>query len=173
MHSSSGRNRSSAKSSGAMQGAGTVKEAVQGTGAGARWLGVTCTTFSLLWSLRQIPCPSSCSRCQIWLLRSWIGCSLVDPWVKSWQGQSTLGWLKIPLVGIQNPGPQKFQEVIERGFIRFNAFLHMFPYVLNFFPQAWQSQLNPCEYTCRKCFFLKIYSTHLAMHWLQCGFSHE
>ena len=22
-----------------------------------------------------------------------VGCSLVDPWVKSWQGQSTLGWL--------------------------------------------------------------------------------
>ena len=35
-----------------------------------------------------------------------IGCSLVDPWVKSWQGQSTIGWLKILLVDIQNPGPQ-------------------------------------------------------------------
>ena len=32
--------------------------------------------------------------------------SLVDPWVKSWQGQSTMGWLLIPLVDIQNSGPQ-------------------------------------------------------------------
>ena len=29
-----------------------------------------------------------------------LGCSLVDPWVKSWQGQSTIGWLQIPLVDI-------------------------------------------------------------------------
>ena len=42
----------------------------------------------------------------MYLLGSILGCSLVDPWVKSSQGQSTWGWLKIPLVDIQNPGPQ-------------------------------------------------------------------
>ena len=36
---------------------------------------------------------------------STLGCSIVDPWVKSWQGQSTLGWLQIPLVCNVYPEP--------------------------------------------------------------------
>ena len=72
---------------------------------------------------------------------------------------------------MHNPGPQKFQEVIlERQLTRFDAFLHVFPDVLNFFPQTGKSQLNLCDYTCRKMFLLEIYSKYLTMHWFQCGF---
>ena len=52
-----------------------------------------------------------------------LGCFLVDPWFKFWQGQSTLGWLNIPLVGIQNPDPQKILEVKSRALSRLSAFI--------------------------------------------------
>ena len=37
-----------------------------------------------------------------------LGCFLVYPWLVFCQGQSTLGWLWIPFVGIQNTGLKKF-----------------------------------------------------------------
>ena len=43
--------------------------------------------------------------------------------------------------GIQNPGPQRFQEVIERGLAIFTVFLYVFLYVLTFF----QKHLEPTE----------------------------
>ena len=75
-----------------------------------------------------------------------------DPWVKSWRGQSTIELLKVPLVDIQNPGPQKIWEVTERGLPKLGAFLLVFPDVFYFFPQARQSQLNLCNYIWRNFF---------------------
>ena len=68
----------------------------------------------------------------IWFLSS-------GPLGKILTGQSTLGCFKIPLVGIQNPGPQNFWEVIQRRLSRFIALLHVFPDVLNFIPQTWHT----------------------------------
>ena len=68
-------------------------------------------------------------------LESRLGCSLVDPWFKSWQGQSTLVLLSIPLLDIQNHGPQKFREVTERGLTTFSAVFLVSPNVLRLIPK--------------------------------------
>ena len=102
-----------------------------------------------------------------------LGCSLVDPWVKSWLGQLTIGWLKISLLDIQNHGTKKFREVTERELTRLSAFFACVSWCLEF-PSTNMTEPTESMWLCMKNFFsLEIYSTHLAMHLLQCGFSHE
>ena len=43
---------------------------------------------------------------------------------------------------MQNPGLQKFQEMMEGGLSRFSFFWLVFPGVLNLIPQTWQRQLD-------------------------------
>ena len=62
-------------------------------------------------------------------------------------------------------GLEKIQKVIEREPIWSRAFLHAFSYVLNFFPKTWQ--LNLCDFTCRKRFFLE----NIAHIWQCIGFN--
>ena len=44
-----------------------------------------------------------------------LGCSIPNTWMEFGQGWPFTGCLLTPLVCIQNPGPEKFQEVRERG----------------------------------------------------------
>ena len=64
-------------------------------------------------------------RTRITLLSSW-------PLGKILTGQSILGLLKIPLVDFQNPGPQKFQEMIEGGLAKYIIFFYMCSWCLEF-----------------------------------------
>ena len=82
------------------------------------------------WTLRQSdPCTGLISgKYMPWPLTLWqvkerrwmLGCSVVNHWVRSWNGQSTLGRRRTSLVYIQNPGPNKFQEGMEQGLTNFS-----------------------------------------------------
>ena len=60
-------------------------------------------------------------------------------WMEFGQGIPCTGWLMTPLVSIQNPGSEQFRRGVSRGLIDLVLFLLVFPDVVNFFPQTWQS----------------------------------